>query len=138
MQADKARFVLPACLAFLVFKDLVEPLYVVMRGQLNLPWDACFHSARHTALTNLGLAGTDPFTLQRAAGHASIGTTRKYVHPTSESLKTAFQKKTKGELSDRRKLGRKRVAKVIEMPEAAAPATAAAGRRGTQDLGTPV
>jgi hypothetical protein len=26
-----------------------------MRTLLNLPWDACVHSARHTALTNLGL-----------------------------------------------------------------------------------
>jgi hypothetical protein len=39
-----------------------------MRQLLNLPWDACVHSARHTALTNLGLTGVDPFTLQRAAG----------------------------------------------------------------------
>jgi integrase len=53
-----------------------------MRQLLNLPWDACVHSARHTALTNLGLTGADPFTLQRAAGHANISTTRKYVHPT--------------------------------------------------------
>lgn len=45
-----------------------------MREQLNLPWDACVHSARHTAPTNLGLSGADPFTLQRAAGHASITT----------------------------------------------------------------
>jgi len=55
---------------------------VSMRQLLNLPWDACVHSARHTALTNLGLTGVDPFTLPRAAGHASISTTRKYVHPT--------------------------------------------------------
>ena len=26
-----------------------------MRGLLNLPWDACVHSARHTALTSQGL-----------------------------------------------------------------------------------
>ena len=30
-----------------------------MRQLLNLPWDACVHSARHTALTNLGLTGVD-------------------------------------------------------------------------------
>jgi site-specific recombinase XerD len=49
-----------------------------IRNLLNRPWDACVHSARHTALTNLGLTGVDAFTLQRAAGHASITTTRKY------------------------------------------------------------
>jgi hypothetical protein len=37
-----------------------------MRNLLNLPWDACVHSARHTALTNLGLTGVGAFTLQRA------------------------------------------------------------------------
>jgi len=47
------------------------------------------HSARHTALTNLGLTGVDPFTLQRAAGHANITTTRKYVHPTPPAIKDA-------------------------------------------------
>jgi hypothetical protein len=43
-----------------------------MRNQLNLPWDACVHSARNTALTNLGLPGVDMFTVQRAAGHADV------------------------------------------------------------------
>lgn len=66
-----------------------------MRQLLNLPWDACVHSARHTALTNLGLTGVDPFTLQRAAGHANISTTRKYVHPTPRAMADAFQKKCK-------------------------------------------
>jgi site-specific recombinase XerD len=79
-----------------------------MRKVLNLPWDACVHSACHTALTNLGLTGVDSFTLQRAAGHADLNTTRKYVHPPAESMKAAFQKKTKGERDSRRKAARKR------------------------------
>ena len=74
-----------------------------MRNMLNLPWDACVHSARHTALTNLGLTGVDPFTLQRAAGHANITTTRKYVHPTPPTMKDAFRKKVQNERRDRRK-----------------------------------
>jgi len=74
-----------------------------MRDLLNLPWDACVHSARHTALTNLGLTGVDPFTLQRAAGHANITTTRKYVHPTPPTMKDAFRKKVQNERRDRRK-----------------------------------
>jgi site-specific recombinase XerD len=56
-------------------------------------WDACVHSARHTALTKLGLTGVDTFTLQRAAGHANVTTTRKYVHATPPTMKDAFQKK---------------------------------------------
>jgi integrase len=82
-----------------------------MRNLLNLPWDACVHSARHTALTNLGLTGVDAFTLQRAAGHANITTTRKYVHPTPPTMKDAFLKKAQNERRDRRAT-RKRVAKI--------------------------
>src|SRR5690242_5745550 len=73
-----------------------------MRNLLNLPWDACAHSARHTALTNLGLTGVDAFTLQRAAGHANITTTRKCVHPTPPTMKDAFQKKVQNERRDGR------------------------------------
>ena len=82
-----------------------------MRNLLNLPWDACVHSARHTALTNLGLTGVDAFTLQRAAGHANITTTRKYVHPTPTTMKDAFQKKVQNERRDRRTT-RKRLARM--------------------------
>jgi len=78
-----------------------------MRQLLNLPWDACVHSARHTALTNLGLTGVDAFTLQRAAGHANISTTRKYVHPTPRAMADAFQKKVQSEQRDHRAARRK-------------------------------
>ena len=78
-----------------------------MRQLLNLPWDACVHSARHTALTNLGLTGVDAFTLQRAAGHANISTTRKYVHPTPRAMADAFQKKVQSEQRDQRAARRK-------------------------------
>jgi integrase len=86
-----------------------------MRTLLKLPWDACVHSARHTALTNLGLTGVDPFTLQRAAGHSNITTTRKYVHPTPPTMKDAFQKKVQNERRDRRTT-RKRVARMAAIP----------------------
>jgi integrase len=86
-----------------------------MRNVLNLPWDACVHSARHTALTNLGLTGVDPFTLQRAAGHANITTTRKYVHPTPTTIKDAFQKKVRNERRDQRAT-RKRAARIATSP----------------------
>jgi integrase len=93
-----------------------------MRERLNLPWDACVHSARHTALTNLGLTATDQFTLQQSAGHSDISTTRKYVHPTPISMKDAFRKKTQNEQRERRRARRnkprskKTGAVVIPMP----------------------
>jgi site-specific recombinase XerD len=98
-----------------------------MRSLLNLPWDACVHSARHTALTNLGLTGVDPFTLQRAAGHANISTSRRYVHPTPASMKDAFKKKTTSERRARRQVGHKPPAKVVEMPVPVAAQVAVAG-----------
>jgi hypothetical protein len=101
-----------------------------MRSLLDLPWDACAHSARHTALMNLGLTGMDPFTLQRAAGHSSITTTRKYVHPTPESMKDAFKKKTSTERSNSRKATRKRSAKAAVMGRLRS------SRRRLPDLGT--
>jgi hypothetical protein len=78
-----------------------------MRKLLNLPWDACVHSARHTALTNLGLSGVDQFTMQRLAGHASVTTSGKYVHPTPESSKDAFRKKVRRERAEQREANRK-------------------------------
>jgi integrase len=44
----------------------------------------------HTALTRLGEVNTDPYTLQRIAGHASILISRRYIHPTPERLEDAF------------------------------------------------
>jgi integrase len=59
---------------------------------MNLPWDAVLHSTRHTALTDLGAAGADAFTIQAVAGHASVTTSQRYVHPVSETLSRAFEK----------------------------------------------
>jgi hypothetical protein len=33
---------------------------------------------------------TDPFTIQRIAGHSSITMSQRYVHPTPERLEDAF------------------------------------------------
>ena len=74
-----------------------------MRNLLKLPDDAVIHSSRHTALTNLGLAGADIWSLQQSAGHASIQTTKKYVHPIQDSTSAAFQKKRAQELKNARK-----------------------------------
>jgi integrase len=47
---------------------------------------------RHTALTNLGEAGCDAFTLARIAGHSSITITQRYVHPHADAIERAFAK----------------------------------------------
>jgi integrase len=48
------------------------------------------YDLRHTFLTRLGEVNTDPFTIQRIAGHSSITMTQRYVHPTPERLEDAF------------------------------------------------
>jgi integrase len=48
------------------------------------------YDLRHSALTRLGEVNTDPYTLQRIAGHSSILISQRYVHPTPERLEDAF------------------------------------------------
>ncbi len=50
------------------------------------------YTLRHTALTNLGTSGCDVFTLARIAGHSSITTTQKYIHPQADAIERAFAK----------------------------------------------
>jgi integrase/recombinase XerC len=47
---------------------------------------------RHSALTRLGEAGCDTFTLAKIAGHSSIGITQRYVHPQAEAIGRAFKR----------------------------------------------
>jgi integrase len=50
------------------------------------------YDLRHTFLTRLGEANTDPFSIQRIAGHSSIVISQRYVHPTPERLEDAFSR----------------------------------------------
>lgn len=54
--------------------------------------DFVIHSLRHTMLTRTGEAGADAFTIMRIAGHASVTTSQRYVHPTPEGLERAFER----------------------------------------------
>jgi integrase len=51
---------------------------------------------RHTSLTTLGVAGCDVFTLAKIAGHSSITTTQRYIHPQADAIERAFAKLTNG------------------------------------------
>jgi integrase len=48
------------------------------------------HSMRHTALTRLGEAGADAFTIMQQAGHASVTISQRYVHPTPETVERFY------------------------------------------------
>ena len=45
----------------------------------------------HTFLTEAG-EHTDPFTLQYVAGHDTIKTTMRYVHPQEETVRKLFER----------------------------------------------
>lgn len=47
------------------------------------------HDLRHTALTWLADAGVPVHTLQKIAGHGSLSTTQRYLHPSRQSVQAA-------------------------------------------------
>jgi integrase len=51
-----------------------------------------FYSLRHTFLTRLGESGCDVWTLARIAGHSSIGTFARYVHPSEDAVFAAMSR----------------------------------------------
>jgi len=73
-----------------VSRHTVSEQFSNRRDQLGLPWDAVLHSTRHTALTDLGAAGADAFTIKQVAGHASVTTSERYVHPVPKVIQSAI------------------------------------------------
>jgi len=64
---------------------------------------------RHTALTRLAQATNgDVFALARIAGHASITTTQRYVHPQAETIEGIFNRAIRSQMKTKRQ-GAKRV-----------------------------
>jgi integrase len=60
-----------------------------VRSRINSHPDSGLHALRHTFLTEAGQY-TDPFTLQYVAGHDTIKTTMRYVHPQEEAVRKLF------------------------------------------------
>jgi integrase len=63
-----------------------------VRELLGLDGEFVIHSLRHTALTRLGAAGVDAFTIMRIAGHSSVTVSQRYIHPSAEAMESAFEK----------------------------------------------
>jgi Phage integrase family len=60
-----------------------------LRRQIEPHPDAGLHALRHRFLTEAAQY-TDPFTLQYVAGHDTIKTTMRYVHPREEAVRKLF------------------------------------------------
>lgn len=58
----------------------------------KFPAQFVLHSLRHTALTRLGEAGADAFTIKTLAGHSSVAISQRYVHPTPETVELAYDR----------------------------------------------
>ena len=70
----------------------LDHLHKKLRDDLELPKDCVIHSLRHTFLTRFGEAGADAFTIKKVAGHSSVTISERYIHPTPEGQKRAFER----------------------------------------------
>ena len=68
---------------------VLEDQIARLRHKIDTHPDAGIHTLRHTFLTEAG-EYTDPFTLQYVAGHDSIKTTMRYVHPQADAVQKLF------------------------------------------------
>ncbi|HWF93053.1 MAG TPA: tyrosine-type recombinase/integrase, partial [Terriglobales bacterium] len=68
---------------------ILETQMTALKKKIGAHPDAGIHACRHIFLTEAGRY-TDPFTLQYVAGHDSIKTTMRYVHPQQDSVETLF------------------------------------------------
>jgi integrase len=63
-----------------------------VRTDMKLPDDFTPHSLRHTFGTRLGESGAEAFTIMKLMGHSSVTISRRYVHPTPETVERAFER----------------------------------------------
>ena len=68
---------------------VLETQITRVRKKISTHPDAGLHALRHTFLTEAG-EHTDPFTLQYVAGHDTIKTTMRYVHPREDAVEKLF------------------------------------------------
>ena len=68
--------------------------FMFRKREMGLPDDAVLHSTRHTCLTDLAASGADAFTIKEFAGHASVVTSEKYIHPMNDRIVAAMERFT--------------------------------------------
>src|SRR5262249_25410510 len=80
-RGDDSRWLFPGDNGNAFLATSLNHLHGKVRAKLALPSDFVLHSLRHTCLTRLGEQGVDAFTIMKIAGHSSITTSQKYIHP---------------------------------------------------------
>lgn len=63
---------------------------VRLREKLGIP-NAGLHILRHTIITRLGEGNNNGATIQRIAGHSSLVTTQRYLHPNTEEMRRSLE-----------------------------------------------
>lgn len=61
-----------------------------LREKLSIP-NAGIHILRHTIITRLSEDNNNGATIQRIAGHASLLTTQRYLHPNAEEMRRSLE-----------------------------------------------
>jgi integrase len=89
---SSSEFVFPGRGGNPILVTSLDHQHAKVRDLLKMPEDFVVHSLRHTMLTRLGLLGVDAFTIMKIAGHSSITVSQRYVHPSPESVESAFEK----------------------------------------------
>jgi len=75
--------------------DKIKPMSLTqavtrLRDKLSIP-NAGIHILRHTIITRLGENNNNGATIQRIAGHSSLQTTQRYLHPNTEEMRQSLE-----------------------------------------------
>ena len=93
---------------------VLETQMTALKKKIDAHTDAGIHACRHTFLTEAGKY-TDPFTLQYVAGHDSIKTTMRYVHPQQDTVETLFARLASARRGGESTPSKKRTSRVQEV-----------------------
>jgi len=92
MESNDSEWVFPGDPGKPFLATSLNHLHSKVRATTGLSGEFVLHSLRHTFLTRLGEQGVDAFTIMKIAGHASITTSQRYIHPSSEAMERAFER----------------------------------------------
>jgi integrase len=75
-----------------LYHTWLDQQHAAVRQLLGFPADFVIHSLRHTFGTRLGETGAESFTIMTLMGHSTVIVSQKYVHPSTQSMKSAIDR----------------------------------------------